>query len=66
MWIQVVNLFNMVLDELMYLMFLKIIVDEEVIQKNKLQFIIFFVFVMVVFFIFLYDQNIDYNCIFFL
>lgn len=44
MWIQVVNLFNMVLDELMYLMFLKIIVDEEVIQKNKLQFIIFFVF----------------------
>lgn len=65
MRIQAVNLSNMVLDELMHLTFLKIIADEEVIQKNKLQFTTFSVPVTVASFTSLYDQNIDHNPIFF-
>lgn len=65
MRIQAVNLSNMVLDELMHLTFLKIIADEEVIQKNKLQFTTFSVPVTVASFTSLYDQNIDHNRIFF-
>lgn len=65
MRIQAVNLSNMVLDELMHLTFLKIIADEEVIQKNKLQFTTFSVPVTVASFTSLYDQNIDHNRIFY-